>query len=111
MKPKTKKSNPLSFLAGLILLFHFMVLAAFVFSLLAGVIPTDKVWVFSFFGLIYLPLYIANIGFTALWILMRRKFWLLSVIPLVLGFMIFRGHFNIRVSDNYTKTKEDLKVM
>ena len=111
IKSKKKKSNFSHLFTGLILFGHVLVLAAFVFSLLAGVIPTDQVWVFSFFGLIYLPLYIANIGFTALWIVMRRKFWLLSVIPLVLGFMIFRGHFNFHVSDNYTKTKEDLKVM
>src|ERR1035437_1385997 len=111
IKSKKKKSNFSHLFTWLLLFAHIIALAAFVFSLLAGVIPTDKVWVFSFFGLIYLPLYIANVGFTALWIVMRRKFWLLSVIPLVLGFMIFRGHFNIRVSDNYTKTKEDLKVM
>ena len=111
IKSKKKKSNSISLFTWLILIVHILVLVAFVFSLLAGVIPTDKVWVFSFFGLIYLPLYIANVGFTALWVVMRRKFWLLSVIPLVLGFMIFRGHFNINLSDKYTKTKEDLKVM
>jgi endonuclease/exonuclease/phosphatase family metal-dependent hydrolase len=111
IKSKKKKSNFSQLFTGLILFCHILVLAAFVFSLLAGVIPTDKVWVFSFFGLIYLPLYIANVGFTALWIVMRRKFWLLSVIPLVLGFMIFRGHFTIRFAENYTKTKEDIKVM
>ena len=111
IKSKKKKSNFSHLFTWVVLFGHILALAAFVFSLLAGVIPTDKVWVFSFFGLIYLPLYIANVGFTALWIVMRRKFWLLSVIPLVLGFMIFTGHFNLRVSDNYTKTKEDLKVM
>jgi len=110
-KPKKKKSNFSHLFTWLILFSHILVLAAFVFSLLAGVIPTDKVWVFSFFGLIYLPLYIANIGFTALWVIMRRRFWILSILPLVLGFMIFRGHFNIHISDNYTKSKDDLKVM
>lgn len=111
MKPKTKKSNSLPFLAGLILLVHFMALAAFVFSLLAGIIPTDKIWIFSFFGLIYLPLYIANIGFTAFWVVLGRKFWLLSIVPLILGFMIFRGHFNIRFTESHTKTKDEIKVM
>ena len=111
MKSKTKKSNSLPFLAGLLLFVHFIVLVAFVFSLLAGVIPTDKLWIFSFFGLIYLPLYIANAGFTALWIVLRRKFWLLSMVPLLLGFMIFRGHFNIRFSESHTKTPDEIKVM
>jgi endonuclease/exonuclease/phosphatase family metal-dependent hydrolase len=111
LKSKKKKSNFSHLFMGFILFLHILVLVAFVFSLLAGVIPTDQVWVFSFFALIYLPLYIVNVGFTALWIVMRRKFWLLSIIPLVLGFMIFRAHFNIHFSDNYTKTKEDIKVM
>jgi endonuclease/exonuclease/phosphatase family metal-dependent hydrolase len=111
IKSKKKKSNFSHLFTWLFLFGHILALVAFAFSLLAGVIPTDKVWVFSFFALIYLPLYIANVGFTALWIVMRRKFWLLSVIPLILGFMIFRSHLNIDVSDNYTKSKEDLKVM
>lgn len=111
IKSKKKKSNFLQLLTGLMIFCHFIVLTTFIFSLLAGVIPTDQLWIFSFFGLIYLPLYITNIGFTVFWVVMRRKFWLLSVIPLVLGFMIFRGHFNIRVAENYTKTKTDIKVM
>ena len=111
MKSKKKKTNFLQLLTGLFLFCHFIVLAALVFSLMAGVIPTDKVWVFSFFGLIYVPLYIVNIGFTALWAFMRRKYWMLSVIPLVIGFMIFRGHFNIRFSNSYAQASGDIKVM
>ena len=111
MKSKKKKTNFHQILTGLMLFVHFCVLTAFVFSLMAGIFPTDKLWIFSFFGLIYFPLYIANIGFTVLWMLMRRKFWMLSTIPLVLGFMTFREHFNIRFSGQYTRTNEDIKVM
>jgi endonuclease/exonuclease/phosphatase family metal-dependent hydrolase len=111
MKSKKNKSNFKYLLTGLCLFIHFVFLTAFVFSLLAGIIPTDKVWIFSFFGLIYLPLYLVNSGFTILWIIMRRKFWLLSVIPLILGFMVFRGHFNLNFSGTHAKTKDDIKIM
>lgn len=111
MKPKKKKTNFIQLLTGIFLFSHFVVLAAFVFSLLAGIIPTDKLWIFSFFGMIFLPLYIANIGFTLLWMIMRRRFWMISIIPLVLGFMTLREHLNIRFSDNHIFTKGDIKVM
>jgi endonuclease/exonuclease/phosphatase family metal-dependent hydrolase len=111
MKSKKKKSNFLQILTGLLLFCHFCVLTAFVFSLMAGIFPTDKLWIFSFFGLIYFPLYVANIGFTILWMVMWRKYWMLSIVPLVFGFMIFWGHFNIRFAGPYTRTNEDLKVM
>ncbi|MDP4292549.1 MAG: endonuclease/exonuclease/phosphatase family protein [Bacteroidota bacterium] len=111
MKSKKKKSNIIQPITGLFLFCHFMVVAALIFSLLAGIIPPDKLWIFSFFGLVYLPVYIANIGFTAIWILLRRKYWLLSLIPLVLGFMIFRGHFNINFHGEQAKKTGDIKVM
>ena len=111
MKSKKKKTNFIQILTGLFLFSHVVVLTAFVFSLLAGIIHTDKLWIFSFFGMIFLPLYIANVGFTMLWMIMRRKFWMISIIPLVLGFMTLREHLNIRFSDNNVLTKGDIKVM
>jgi endonuclease/exonuclease/phosphatase family metal-dependent hydrolase len=111
MKSRNKRTNFTQFITGIFLFSHVVVLMAFIFSLLAGIIPTDKLWIFSFFGLIFLPLYIANIGFTALWMIMRRKFWLISVIPLILGFMTFRGHFNLHFASNHAMTSGDIKVM
>ena len=111
MKSKKKKTNFIQLLTGLFLFSHFIVLAAFIFSLLAGIIPTDKLWIFSFFGMIFLPLYIANVGFTVLWMIMRRKYWMISVIPLALGFMILRAHVNVKLSNDHTLTAGDIKVM
>ena len=84
---------------------------ALVFALLAAIIPPDQIWVFSFFGLVFLPIFIVNIGFTIIWILLRRKFWLLSIIPLVLGFSSFLNHFNIRFSSEKNTTASSIKVM
>lgn len=111
MKSRKKKTNFIQIITSLFLFSHFVVLSAFIFSLMAGIIPPDKLWIFSFFGLIFLPLYIANVGFTALWIIMRRKFWMISIIPLVFGFMTLRGHINFNIPDNQVLTKNDFKVM
>ena len=111
MKSKKKKTNFIQILTGLFFFTHFAVFAAFLFSLLAGIIPTDKLWIFSFFGMIFLPLYIANVGFTVLWMIMRRKFWMISVIPLILGFMILRAHVNVPFSGDSKLAAGDLKVM
>lgn len=111
MATKKKKVNFHEILIQLFFLCHILAMSALIFALLASVIPPDQIWVFSFFGLVFLPLFIVNIGFTIIWILLRRKYWLVSIIPLVLGFSSFLNHFNIRFGSEKDAVSSSIKVM
>ncbi len=111
MGAKKKKFNIREFSANLFFFCHILALSAFIFALLAAIIPPDKVWVFSFFGLIFLPLFFVNLGFTIIWILLRRKFWILSVLPLIFGFTSLLKHFNVHIQPVQTITATSIKVM
>ena len=111
MAKKKKKINIHDILTRIFFFCHVLAVSAFVFALLAAIIPPDKMWVFSFFGLIFLPLFIVNFGFTIIWILLRRKYWLISIIPLAFGFSSLLNHFNFRFVPAINGTSSSIKVM
>lgn len=111
MATKKKKFNFHELLMRLFFFCHILAMLALIFALLASIIPPDQIWVFSFFGLIFLPLFVVNIGFTIIWILLRRKFWLLSIVPLFLGFSSFLNHFNFSFRSEKNIPASSMKVM
>lgn len=111
MATKKKKFNFQELLIRLFFFCHILAVLALIFALLASIIPPDQVWVFSFFGLIFLPIFIVNIGFTIIWVLLRRKFWFVSVLPLLLGFSSFLNHFNFSFRPEKKIASTSIKVM
>lgn len=77
---------------------NFFAVGFLLLSYLSVYINPMDFWGFSFFGLVYPILLLVNIGFVIFWALKRKKFFLISLIAILLGWFHFANTFQIRFS-------------
>lgn len=80
---KSAKKRP-AFLTRLLLLAHVLLLIALLFGYLAAYIPPDSFWPFAFAGLLFPWLAVLNLLLLPLWLLIRPKYALISLLTTVL---------------------------
>jgi endonuclease/exonuclease/phosphatase family metal-dependent hydrolase len=64
--------------------------AVLLFSYLAPYLNPENYWPFAFLGLMYPGLLIINAGFVILWIIYKKKYFLISLVVIVFGFSSVR---------------------
>lgn len=64
-------------------------------SYLAPLVPPDRFWPLSFFGMAYPYLMVVNLIFLMIWVILRSKKLLLSLIVLLLGYYSFVNSFQL----------------
>lgn len=92
----------------LFLFFNILAVGALITGYFSVVIPPDKYWIPSFFGLAYPVLFIVNLGFVVLWLLFNPKYSLLSFFSLLIGFGFYQRY--VQVSGKTTE-KEGIKII
>lgn len=93
----TRKSK-YPILNSLLFTLNLLVLIPLIFSLLSGFVPPTVIPFFSVFGLLYPPLYFANLFFVLIWILVKPKYALASIIVILFGFSNLTDHFQLSLS-------------
>ena len=72
--------------------------------------PNDY-YIPAFFGLSYPIWLVINVFFVVFWAFTRRKFFLVSLITILVGYSYVLSHFNIRFSDKATGGANQLKIV
>ncbi len=78
-----KKPRRLSFWSYILLLINFGVVILLAIGFSAAYIAPDRNWVFAFGGLIFPYAVVANIFFVLIWLFLRRRLFLISLIALL----------------------------
>lgn len=96
------------FLFGINIILAVCLLAAYT----SVYISPDKVWLFAFFGLTYSLWLILNILFIPVWVMLKVRYSLLSIIVLIVGFPVHVRHTSFRFTQSEEKmTDKQVKVM
>jgi len=88
-----KKKLPL--ISRVLLVLNIFAVGALTGSYLSGYISPEVCSIFSFLGLAYQYLLFVNAGFIAIWLFIKPKYSLLSLIALFVGFNLFLRHFQL----------------
>jgi endonuclease/exonuclease/phosphatase family metal-dependent hydrolase len=106
---KSKKKT--GFWKKLLLVINFLLIIALLLSYLAWFISPVKFWIPAFAGLAYPYILVANIIFVVLWLFIRPKFSLFSVIAIVLGYFQLMASFQFNKSSQSLSDKDYFKVI
>jgi endonuclease/exonuclease/phosphatase family metal-dependent hydrolase len=87
---------------------NFAVVAALLISYISVLIPPDKYWMPSLFGMAYPFLVVANILFILFWLLFKSRFALLSLVSILIGWGFLSRY--VQISGKETET-EGIKVL
>ena len=78
-------------------------------SYMASYVSPEKLWPLAFFGLIYPVLILINLFFMLFWLLLGKKYFLLSLITILLGFSLLQKH--VQFNSNSMEKEGYFKVM
>lgn len=80
-------------------------------SLLAPYVNPQGIWQFSFFGMAFPMFLVGNILFLILWSFLRKRYFILSLVCLLLGFNAFRGFFGLHTASSNDTDGNNLSVL
>ena len=84
---------------GIILLLNFFVIALTALAYISPHIDPMKIWVFSFFGLVFPLLLFLNIAFLIIWFIIDKKKMFWSIIILLIGYNSIKKTISIHFDD------------
>lgn len=100
------------FLTRIILALNGIAVVLLLLSYLSTLISPDKVWIFAFFGLAYLYILVANLIFIIYWITIRKRYFLISLLAILLGWGQMRKFVQIRViNEKKHDSVESFKIL
>lgn len=108
-KNNTKKK--LSVFGKILMIMNILVVFSLLLSYLASYINPEKMWFISLFGLVYPIIVILNLIFVLLWLILRRWYFLLSLITIVIGYNQLGRHMQYHSTSEITEDNYDLKVL
>lgn len=103
----------LGYFSKTVFIANILAVTALLLSYAASFIDPQQFWPIAFFGLGFLPILIINIGFIVYWLLRKKRYTLLSLLAIVLGWGLLGKHINFRNNNNKIVVKADttLRVM
>ncbi len=96
---------------GLFILLNAIAAVFLAMSQLATFVPPSQFAVFSVLSLIYPILLVINLSFILFWFVVKSKYWLISLIVIILGMNNFLDNFQFQLNQNYTEKDNDIKVL
>lgn len=80
-------------------------------SYLSLYISPEHFWPFAFAGLVYPVLFLCNLFFVLFWLVFLKKYFVLSLLSLLLGYNQINTYIKLFGSDNKLSFEKSLKVM
>lgn len=105
---KGKKKN---ILIIFLLFINFLAVMALCLAYLSAYINPEKFWIPSFFGLAYLYILIINLIFIVLWLFIRIKYTLISLITVLAGYQFIFSSFQISSRPRPLNDDEAFKIL
>lgn len=106
-----KKTSKISFPVKLFLLLNIFAVIPLLCSYLAAYIAPDQFWPFAFIGLAYPVLLIINLLFVIFWLLLVRKYFIISVLAIALGWPHILTHIRFGSPVETSNKGSEIKVM
>lgn len=98
-------------LKGVLLTLNIIAAMILIMALLASYIPPSTYAVFSIAALIYPLILFANLLFIGIWIVLKSRYWLLSLIIILLGLSNLKNNFQLNMIDNQSKSDSSVKII
>ncbi len=80
---------------NIVLLTNMLFVVFYLFGVLSTVVSPQQILIFSYFGLFFPIIVVVNIFFILLWIIKKRRYWLMSFGIMALTFFHLNGAFTI----------------
>lgn len=112
-RKKNEDSEPVSKLGWfnkIIFFLNIVAASSLIISYLARYISPEKYWYFAFFGIGYPVLFCINLLFVMYWTIQLKKYLLLSLITILLGYNSFFSYYQFR-SENIDSGAKGIKIM
>ncbi len=92
---------------------NLLAVIALLLSYGAGYIDPVSFWPLAFFGLAYLPILLVNLGFVIYWLIRKKRYMLLSLIPILAGWTLLSKHINFKNNQAklVVKAESNIRVM
>lgn len=103
----------LGYLSKTVFTANLFAVVALLLSYGAAFINPQIFWPLAFFGLGYLPILLINCGFIVYWFLRRKRYMLLSLVTILVGYPFLNKHINFKNKNDRILVKTDsvLRVM
>jgi endonuclease/exonuclease/phosphatase family metal-dependent hydrolase len=108
VKGKTVKR---SFFKSLMIIINILSVIFLLLSYAAGYISPAKVWLFAFFGIAYPVFLLINIFFVFFWILLLKKYFLLSLLTVCIGYSQIQSLVPFRFSKERNLPSGAMKIL
>ncbi len=106
-----QRKNKYPIFIKLALWLNILVATLYIFSLIAGSVSPSTFSFFSIFGLLFPPLLIVNLMFSAFWIFIKHRYALLSVLVILIGYSTLSHNLQFfSFNETYNETT-DIKVL
>ena len=109
MAKKAKKK--LNVFLKILLVINILLVLLLLFSFSSSFINPRNFWLPSFAGILYPYILIVNVVFIILWLFIRVKFTLVSLLPVLLGYSYISSFIQFNGEDKLNSTKNTVKVM
>lgn len=105
------KKRKTSLLSKILLAANVIALAMLAMGFLAAYIPPDKYWLFAFAGIAFPFLALLNVIFVIIWIVAGKKYFVVSVIALLICWNRLSGFIRFGSSGEVVKKENSIKVV
>ena len=86
--------------------FNYALIIGLILSYLSIFIDPGKIWFFAFFGLAYPFLLLANIFFVIFWIVKRKKFFIVPLVAILIGWNYLSSLVQFPINSNNSKNND-----
>lgn len=110
-KPLKKSKGKVSFVTKLMILINSIFIFLLLASYLSLYVSPVQFWPFAFAGFAYLLILICNLLFVIFWLVFFKKYFLLSLFTILLGFNQISTYIKFTGSDNKLSFENGFKMM
>ena len=108
---KATKSRKMSLASKLMVTINLIFVCLLLLSYLSQYVSPARFWLLAFAGLAYPVLLILNLFFVLFWLVFLKKYFVLSLITILIGYNQIRTYINFSGSDRKLISENSIKVM
>ena len=111
MNRKKTSKKPLNIFYKILIFINFLTVLLLVFTYIAPYINPLKTWVFAFIGLVYPVILLINLFFIIFWLIAAKRYFLISLIAILIGFNFIGRFIQFGSEDNISSTESTFRVL
>ena len=110
-KPVKKQKGKMSLATKLMVVVNLFFIFLLVLSYLSLYVSPEKYWILAFAGFVYPVFLLINVFFVLFWLVFLKKYFLLSLVAILLGFNQVKTYVKFSGSEHKLSYENSLKVM